>query len=401
MNIINGSITAPRGFLAQGVCAEIKTKDKKDVAVIYSPVKCNTAAVYTTNKVRAACIDINQNHLKDGMAQAIAVNSGNANACTGEQGFEDAIQMAKVTAEELHIEPADVVVASTGVIGVFMPIDKVENGIKEAAGSLSPEGAHNAAMAIMTTDLINKEIAVEIEIQGKTVHIGAIAKGSGMIHPNMATMLAFITTDVVIDSKCLEKLLKDSVDQSFNMISVDRDTSTNDMTVIMANGLAANPCIDNCDSEEYKLLKEAVDFINISLAKMIARDGEGASHLMEVKVINSADYETARLIARSITGSNLTKAAVFGADANWGRILAAAGYSGADFDPNQADIYLGEEKMAQNGMGLNFNEEKALQELQKDAVIITVDLKAGEYSATAWGCDLTYDYVKINADYRT
>lgn len=401
MKVVDGSITTPRGFLAQGVCAAIKKKDKKDVAIIFSPVKCTAAGVYTTNKVRAACIDISVNHLKDGLAQAIVANSGNANACTGEQGFEDAITMANLTAELLHIEPSEVLVASTGVIGVFMPMDRIEAGISQAARSLAPDGAHNAALALLTTDLATKEIAVEIELQGKTVYIGAIAKGSGMIHPNMATMLAFITTDAAISSQCLQKLLKESAAKSYNMISVDRDTSTNDMAIIMANGLAGNPCIDDVTSEDYQILKQAIDFINISLAKMIARDGEGATHLIEVRAINAPDYETARLIARSITGSNLTKAAVFGADANWGRILAAAGYSGADFDPYQTDIYLGEEKMAENGMGLNFDEDNARQELEKENVIITVDLKSGNDHATAWGCDLTYDYVKINADYRT
>lgn len=339
--------------------------------------------------------------MADSTARAIVANSGNANACTGEQGIKDSQRMADLTGELLGIEGSDVLVGSTGVIGVFMPMEKVEKGIRKAAAALSRDGEHNAAQAIMTTDLTSKELAIEIEIKGKPVRIGGIAKGSGMIHPNMATMLAFITTDAAIDSKCLQKMVKAAADRSFNMISVDRDTSTNDMLVVLANALAGNPLIDVEGSEDYLLLQEALDFLCISLAKMIARDGEGATRLIEVQVVNAADYEEARQIARSITASNLTKAAVFGEDANWGRILAAAGYSGADFDPGRVDIYLGQEKMAENGMGLIFNEERARQELKQDPVLIKVDLKSGKEQATAWGCDLSYDYVRINAAYRT
>jgi glutamate N-acetyltransferase/amino-acid N-acetyltransferase len=401
MNIIEGGVTAPQGFLAQGVAAEVKKKDKKDVAIIYSSKPCNAAAVYTTNRVRAACVDLTREHLQDGKAQAVVANSGNANACTGQRGMADARRMAELTAKLLNIKAEDVLVASTGVIGVYMPMERIEAGIKEATDSLSAAGGHNAALSIMTTDLQKKEIAVEINIQGKPVRIGAIAKGSGMIHPNMATMLAFITTDAAISNKCLAKMLKASSDQSYNMISVDRDTSTNDMAIIMANGLAGNPTIEDENSNDYKQFKQALDYINISLAKMIARDGEGATHLIEVQVINAADEHTARIIARSITGSNLVKAAIFGKDANWGRILAAAGYSGVEFDVDKVDIYLGQEKMAENGMGLIFDEKKARQELEQDTVVIKVDLKSGDCQATAWGCDLTYEYVSINADYRT
>ncbi len=401
MNIIEGGVTAPQGFLAQGVAAEVKKKDKKDVAIIYSTKLCNAAAVCTTNRVRAACVDLTREHLQDGKAQVVVVNSGNANACTGQRGISDTRRMAELSAQLLNIKAEDVLVASTGVIGVYRPMERIEAGIKEAAGSLSADGGDNAALSIMTTDLKNKEIAVEINIQGKPVRIGAMAKGSGMIHPNMATMLAFITTDAAISSKCLAKMLKHSSDQSYNMISVDRDTSTNDMVVIMANGLAGNPIIDDENSEDYRQFKQTLDFINISLAKMIARDGEGATRLIEVQVINAADEDTARLIARSITGSNLTKAAVFGKDANWGRILCAAGYSGAEFDVDKVDIYLGQEKMAENGMGLIFDEQKAREALEQETVVIKVDLKSGDCQATAWGCDLTYEYVSINADYRT
>lgn len=401
MQVIEGSITAPQGFMAAGVCAEIKKKGKKDVAIIYSQEKCVAAGVFTTNVVRAACVDISKSHLADGVAQAIVVNSGNANACTGEQGEKDTIAMANLTAELLGLKSMDIVVASTGVIGVNMPMDKVEAGIKAAVANLSVDGADCAAEAIMTTDIEPKQVAVEVEIQGKPVRIGAIAKGSGMIHPNMATMLAFITTDVNISRECLEKLLKESVDISYNMISVDRDTSTNDMAIVLANGLAKNELIDDEDSHDYQILKEAFVYINIHLAKLIARDGEGATRLIEVRVKNASDYISARKIARSIVSSNLTKAAVFGEDANWGRILAAAGYSGALFDPTKLDVYLGTVKMAENGVGLDFDEEEAKLALKEETVVITVDLKAGSHEAVAWGCDLSYDYVRINADYRT
>jgi glutamate N-acetyltransferase/amino-acid N-acetyltransferase len=401
MQLIEGSITAPQGFLAQGVCAEIKKKGKKDVAIIFSKKKCTAAGIYTTNKVRAACVEITKFHLADGQAQAIVVNSGNANACTGGQGRADAIAMAQLTADMLNIKAQDVAVASTGVIGVFMPMDRISAGIKEAAAGLSVEGAGNAACAIMTTDLVAKEIAAETIIDGKKVRIGAIAKGSGMIHPNMATMLSFITTDAAITSPCLAQMLKSSADVSYNMISVDRDTSTNDMVIALANGEAGNPVIDDPNSAAGQAFKQMLDYINICLAKKMARDGEGATHLIEVQVVNAANEKEARVIARSVTGSNLTKAAVFGQDANWGRIMCAAGYSGVDFDPQRVDIYLGAEKMAENGMGVMFDEERALKELQKDTVTIKIDLKAGNAKATAWGCDLTYDYVKINAAYRT
>lgn len=401
MKIIKGSVTSPQGFLAQGVYAQIKNKDKKDLGIIYSQQPCTAAGVYTTNLVRAACVDVTRQHLSSGTAQAIVANSGNANACTGERGWNDTLRMAELTAQSLGIAADQVAVASTGVIGVFMCMDKIEAGIREAAATLSADGGQNMACAIMTTDLVRKEVAVELDIEGKKVTIGATAKGSGMIHPNMATMLAFITTDAAISSDCLQTMLKASVDESYNMISVDRDTSTNDMTIILANGMAGNPCIENSNSPGYEEFQLALNYINQTLAKMIARDGEGATRLIEVRVKNATDQKNARLIARSITGSNLTKAAVFGEDANWGRILAAAGYSGATFDPHLVDIYLGAEKMAENGMGLVFDEGRARQELQKETVAITVDLKSGNEEAVAWGCDLSYDYVKINAAYRT
>lgn len=401
MKYIEGSITAPQGFLAQGVAAEIKYKDKKDVAIIYSQTECNAAAVYTTNRVHAACIDLCREHLQDGRVQAVVVNSGNANACTGRQGMADSKAMANLTAAHLGIKGDKVLVASTGVIGVFMPMDKIMAGIEMASAGLSEEGGHNAALAIMTTDLKPKEVAVELKIGGHIVRVAGMAKGSGMIHPNMATMLAFITTDAHICSHSLQKMLKSAVDQSFNMISVDGDTSTNDMVVIMANGAAGNKIIYKEENEEYLKLQEAVSLVCTELAKKIARDGEGANRMIEVQVANAADYETARVIARSITSSNLTKAAIFGEDANWGRILAAAGYSGAEFDPNTVDIFLGSLQVAKDGMGLIFDEDKARGELQQDPVVIKLDMKSGTASATAWGCDLSYEYVRINAAYRT
>jgi len=401
MKIITDSVTAPQGFLAQGVEAFIKKENKKDVGVIYSLEPCIASGLFTTNRVRAACVDIDRQHLEGGAAQAIVANSGNANACTGQQGWDDTLAIARLTGELLNISPYDVLIASTGVIGVNMPMDRINQGISEAAAGLSKNGAHNLAEAIMTTDLVSKEIAVEFEIQGKPVRIGAIAKGSGMIHPNMATMLCFVTTDAAISRECLDKMLKTSTERSFNMVSVDRDTSTNDMILMLANGLAGNRRIIDCHGDDYRIMQAALDYVNISLAKMIARDGEGATRMIEVEVVNADTHENARIIARSITASNLTKAAVFGEDANWGRILAAAGYSGVDFDPNLVDIYLGAEKMAEKGAGLPFNEERAREELRQDPVLIKVDLNSGSCQATAWGCDLTYDYVRINAAYRT
>ncbi len=401
MKVIDGSITAPQGFMAQGACAEIKKKNKMDVGIIYSTNKSQAAGVYTTNIVRAACIDICKKNLADGTAQAIVVNSGNANACTGEQGRHDALEMTKATAQILGIDPQDVLVASTGVIGEFLPMKNILVGIDAAAHNLSESGAENVAAAIMTTDLFPKEVAVEFEIDSCPVRIGAIAKGSGMIHPNMATLLGFITTDADIDSACLSACLQESVNRSYNMISVDRDTSTNDAVLILANAQAGNNKIDYSNPEGLAKFQKALDFVNIKLAKMIARDGEGANHLIEVQVVNAEDVEKARKIARSVISSNLVKAAVFGGDANWGRIICAMGYSGAEFDQNKVDIYLGEVKVAQDGCRYDFSEELAHNELLNENIIIKIDLNAGEHKATAWGCDLSYDYVKINADYRS
>ena len=402
MKTITGAITAPQGFKAGGVCARIKKTNDKDLAIIYSTQKCVAAGVFTTNTVQAACVELCQKHLTDGHAQAIIANSGNANCCTGEQGVKDTQAMANLTAAYLNIKPNDVLVASTGVIGVPLPMEQAAAGIKEAASNLDAKNYHDAALAIMTTDLVSKEIAVQIEMDGVPVTIGAMAKGSGMIHPDMATLLAFITTDALISHDCLQQALKTSVDLSYNMISVDRDTSTNDMALILANGLAGNGCIDQPQGKNYESFVAALTYINTALAKMIARDGEGATRLMEISVINAADQHSARAIARSVSASNLTKAAVFGEDPNWGRIICAAGYAaGVKFDPQRTDIYLGTVQVAQNGMGLAFDEALAKEQMRQETVLIKIDLKSGSAGATAWGCDLSYDYVKINASYRS
>lgn len=401
MQVLNQGITAPLGFLAQGVAAAIKKPDREDLAVILAARECKAEAVFTTNRVQAACVKYSKEVAARGAARAVVVNSGNANACTGLQGEVDARVMAQTAAEVLHIDAEEVIVASTGVIGVPMPMERVQAGIKEACRGLSVGGGHSAARAIMTTDTVPKEIAVQVRIDGKPVRIGAMAKGSGMIHPNMATMLGFITTDVNISNECLGQALRDSVDISYNMISVDRDTSTNDMVVVLANGLAGNSLIDNISSRSYRDFKAALDYVNVELARSVAGDGEGATRLIQVEIVNAGSQHAARQIARSITGSNLTKAAVFGQDANWGRIICAAGYAGAEFDPNLVDIYLGEVQVASNGMGVDFDEEKARQTLQQDTVCIRLDMKQGTCAATAWGCDLTHDYININASYRT
>ncbi|MDR1159934.1 MAG: bifunctional glutamate N-acetyltransferase/amino-acid acetyltransferase ArgJ [Syntrophomonadaceae bacterium] len=401
MKLLDGSVTAPLGFLAQGVNAEIKSKNKKDVGIIYSICPATAAGVFTQNKVRAACVDISQEHLRNNQAQAIVVNSGNANACTGSRGWNDALKTAAITAEALDIQKNDVLIASTGVIGGFLPMDRMEKGIRSAAAELSQAGAVNLANAIMTTDLRSKEIAVEFDIQGHSVRMGATAKGSGMIHPNMATMLGFITTDALISASCLQAALKASVDVSYNMVSIDRDTSTNDAVMILANGKAGNPVIDDVNSGDMKKFQEALDYINIAMSKMIARDGEGATHLLEIKAENAADIQTARMIARSVASSNLVKTAIFGNDANWGRVLCAAGYSGADFLPDKVDVFIGDIQVAKDGCIFDFSEEEVKPFLESETVLIKIDLKSGDKNALAWGCDLTYDYIKINADYRT
>ena len=374
--------------------------------MIYSTVPCVVAGVFTTNVVKAAPVRYDMEIVKKGVARAIVVNSGNANACTGQQGMDDVKETAEYAGGLMGINSDEVLVCSTGVIGHTLPMDRIKEGIASAHSALSdsPEGGHDAAQAILTTDVYLKEISYTIDLDGVPVTIGGIAKGSGMICPNMATMLAFITTDASIEGNVLKKLMKEAADLSFNQISVDGDMSTNDTMLMMANGLAGNAKIEE-GTKNYDLFKEALLKITAYLAKKIARDGEGATHLFEAEVINAPDEKSARKIAKSIVSSNLVKAAIFGKDANWGRIICAAGYAGVDFDPSLVDIYLksanGSILVAQNGGGLEFNEEEALDILKEENVFAVVDLKSGNASGKAWGCDLTYDYVKINADYRT
>lgn len=396
-----GGVTAAAGFLAGTAMATIKKKNRLDIAVIYSTVPAAAAGIFTLNRIKAAPVVLSMERLAgSGRAQAIVVNSGNANACCGEQGMLDALAMAAETAGALGIPEEYVLVASTGVIGVKMPMERVLPGIRAAAGALAAGGGKDAARAIMTTDTYPKEEAVRLELGGKKVTIGGMAKGSGMIHPNMATMLCFLTTDAAVSPSCLKQALRYAAGRSFNMVTVDGDTSTNDMAVIMANGLAGNREIDG-EGRDFAVFREALVEVCTKLAVDIARDGEGATKLIEVEVRNAATREDARLAARAVAGSNLVKAAVFGRDANWGRVVCAAGYSGARFDPEKVDVYLGDEQVAKDGGALEFSEERALEILSRDLVKITLDFKDGSCSATAWGCDLTYDYVRINADYRT
>jgi glutamate N-acetyltransferase/amino-acid N-acetyltransferase len=396
---IDGGVTAPLGFKAAGVKARIKY-DKKDVAVIMSDIPASAAGVFTTNRVKAAPATLSAEHLADGQAQAVVVNSGCANACTGERGMQMARSMADMTGEMLGIKAADVVVASTGVIGKELPMDRIEAGIRDAVNALSTSGGYDAAEAIMTTDTVLKETAVQFELAGKVITIGGMCKGSGMIQPNMATMLAFVTSDVNIDPALLKKALKYVVDRTFNMVTVDGDTSTNDTLAVLANGMAGNTRLET-ENEDFVIFRDALFEVCSSLAIMIARDGEGATKLVEVKVCKAPTFNDARTVAMAVANSNLVKTAIFGEDANWGRIICAVGYSGVEIDPNKIDIFLGDEKMAENGAGLDFSEERAKAILSKNSVTILIDLHMGEAEATAWTCDFSYEYVKINADYRT
>ena len=400
MKQIDGSITAVSGIKAAGVQAGIKTKDKKEVALIIAEKPVAAAGVFTINRSKAAPVYVCQEYLKDGIAQAIVVNSGNANACTGEGGMADAYKMAKITADELGIDEKLVLVASTGVIGKHLPMDKIETAIKLATKSLSPDGGHDAALAIMTTDLVNKEIAVEIEVAGQSVKIGGITKGSGMIRPHMATMLAFLTTDVNITSELLQTALRNSVDKSFNMMTVDGDMSTNDTALILATGAAGNPQITSMNSA-YHQFCAGLDYVTLELAKMIARDGEGATKLVKVVVKGAKNFEDAQKAARAIAESNLVKTAIFGMDANWGRIVCALGYSGAEFELSNVDVWMNDLQLVKSGMDAGFSEEKAMEIFKLDELSIISDLHAGDAEATIWTCDFSYDYVKINAAYRT
>ncbi|MTV49411.1 bifunctional glutamate N-acetyltransferase/amino-acid acetyltransferase ArgJ [Heliobacillus mobilis] len=398
--VVQGNVTSPAGFQGAGIAAGIKKPGILDMALIVSEVPAAAAAVYTTNKVQAAPLQVTKEHIAAGPLKAVVVNAGNANACNGERGLVDARQMTVKTAEVLGIDAQAVAVASTGVIGQPMPMEKILAGIDSLGCALSPDGGEVASRAIMTTDLVPKTGKVEVVIGGKTVTIGGMAKGSGMIHPNMATMLAFYTTDAAIAPELLQKALTRSVQVSYNMISVDGDTSTNDMALILANGCAGAPSIDS-EGADYEAFTAALTALSIELAKAIARDGEGATKLIEVRVEGAATEADAKKAAMAVVKSSLFKSAVFGNDANWGRVMCAIGYSGANFDPNKVDVYLGSVQTAKQGMALNFSEAEATEALKQKEVVVTVQLHDGDFSAAAWGCDLTYDYVKINADYRS
>lgn len=408
MKQIDGGLCAPKGFRAGGVwCGIRKKNDKRDLALIVSDRLCTAAGMYTTNKVKAASVLVTREHLASGRCQAVICNSGNANACTGEAGIDAARRMARAAAAALSIDPALVAVGSTGVIGVPLPVEKVEAAMSDLVASLSADyTGHAAALeAIMTTDTRKKEISLEIELDGKPVRIGAIAKGAGMIHPNMATMLSFITTDAAIAPALLESALRLAVSRSFNRVTVDGDTSTNDMVVILANGMAENAPIEK-DDANYLRLCAALQEVCINLARAIARDGEGATRLVSCTVSGAEDEKTAETLAKAIVGSSLVKAACFGADANWGRILCAMGYSGAEFEPETVSVRFrskaGEVLVCKGGASIPFSEDLAKAVLSEEEIDILVDLQnAGQASATCWGCDLTYDYVKINGDYRS
>ena len=407
MKQISGGVTAAKGFLAASAAAGIKYKDRQDMALIYSQAPCKAAGTFTTNLVKAAPVKWDQKIVEQSpFAQAIVVNAGIANACTGAEGFSYCSQTAKAAADCLHIPEDSVLVASTGVIGMQLPMDRIKKGIETMTPLLSEsqEGGTKAAQAIMTTDTVKKEVAVEFEAGGKTVTIGGMCKGSGMIHPNMCTMLSFVTTDLSISKELLTEALKEDVKDTYNMISVDGDTSTNDTVLLLANGMAGNPEITEKNQDYYEFCR-ALNVINETLAKKIAGDGEGCTALFEVKIVGAQTKEQAGTLAKSVITSNLTKAAIFGHDANWGRILCAMGYSGAQFDPEQVDLYfeskVGRLQIIENGVALPYSEQKATEILSQPEVTAIADIKMGDASAAAWGCDLTFDYVKINADYRS
>ncbi|MBQ2315810.1 MAG: bifunctional glutamate N-acetyltransferase/amino-acid acetyltransferase ArgJ, partial [Clostridia bacterium] len=401
MKLINGGVCAAKGFKAYGIhCGIRKNRTKRDLALIVSDSIANAAAVYTTNLVKGAPLTVTKNHIANGIAQAVICNSGNANTCNA-NGIEIAEQMSALVSDALNIDANDIVVASTGVIGQPLDITPIKNGISELANGLSYDGSTYAAEAIMTTDTVDKQIAVEFTLDGKTCHIGGIAKGSGMIHPNMATMLVFITTDAAISSEMLSKALSGDIANTFNMISIDGDTSTNDMVTVLANGAAGNTAITEC-GDDFDTFMKALNTVTVGLCRMIAGDGEGATKLLECKVDGAKSLDIAKTVAKSVICSSLLKAAMFGADANWGRVLCAIGYSGASVDVNKIDVSFKSAKgtilVCKDGAGVDFSEEIAKEILLEKEIEILVSLGNGEYSSTAWGCDLTYDYVKINGD---
>ena len=403
MEFIEGGICAAKGFTAGGIhCGIRKNKTKRDLALIFSEKKASAAAVYTTNLVKGAPLAVTKMHLMNGTAQAVICNSGNANTCNAD-GIEVAQKMSKLTSDVLGIDDDDVVVASTGVIGQPLDITPIKNSINDLKASLG-NNSKDAAEGIMTTDTVLKEVAVSFDIDGVTCKIGGIAKGSGMIHPNMATMLVFITCDAAIAPDMLQKALSSDIQNTFNMVSVDGDTSTNDMVVVLSNGMAGNKEITE-EGEAFDTFMKALNTVTVYLCRMIAGDGEGATKLLECKVTGAKDEKTAKTVAKSVICSSLTKAAMFGADANWGRVLCAIGYSGAEVDVNKVDVSFTSAKgtipVCKDGAGIDFSEEIAKEILLEKEIIINVGLNSGDYTSTAWGCDLTYEYVRINGDYRT
>ena len=404
MNTVKGGVTAAKGFKANGIhCGIRKNRTKRDLALIYSETRAAAASVYTTNLVKGAPLTVTKNNISDGYAQAIICNSGNANTCNA-NGIEIALGMCELTGEKLGISSKDVVVASTGVIGQPLDLTPIKNGIDQLVAGLSYEGSEAASEGIMTTDTVKKEIAVSFEIGGVPCVIGGIAKGSGMIHPNMATMLVFITTDAAISPQMLGKALSGDIKNTFNMVSVDGDTSTNDMVTVLANGMAGNKMIE-AEGEDFETFMKALNSVTVALCRMIAGDGEGATKLLECSVEGALDEDTAKTVAKSVICSSLTKAAMFGADANWGRVLCAIGYSGARVDVNKVDVSFkscaGQVDVCRNGSGIEFSEEVAKKVLLEKEIEIIITLGDGNGKATAWGCDLTYEYVRINGDYRT
>ncbi len=404
MKLISGGVCAAQGFRAGGVhCGIRKNRTKRDLSLIVSDVPASAAAVYTTNLVKGAPLTVTKQHIENGIAQAVICNSGNANTCNA-NGIEIAEKMSALTADALGLSADDVVVASTGVIGQPLDIIPIADGMAALVSGLSYEGSELAAEGIMTTDTVKKEVAVEFTLGGKTCRLGGIAKGSGMIHPNMATMLVFITTDAAIAPEMLKKALSTDIASTFNMLSIDGDTSTNDMVTVLANGLAGNPVIDT-ENDDFAVFMTGLNTITVQLCRMIAADGEGATKLLECAVTGAKDEQTAKTVAKSVVCSSLLKAAMFGADANWGRVLCAIGYSGADVDVTKVDVAFKSDKgtitVCQNGAGVPFSEDAAKEILLQNEIEILVSVGDGDGAAKAWGCDLTYDYVRINGDYRT
>lgn len=407
MNDIKGGVTAAKGFSASAVMAGIKYEERMDMAMIYSEKPCHVAGTFTTNVVKAAPVKWDQKVVAESTyAQAVVINAGIANAGTGEEGYRYCEKTAETAGKLLNIPTEAVLIASTGVIGKQLPIEKICKGTEMLTGKLNDEitSGHEAALAIMTTDTKEKEMAVEVELSGKTVTIGGMCKGSGMIHPNMCTMLSFVTTDAAISKELLQEALREDVKDTYNMVSIDGDTSTNDTCLLLANGMAGNCEITN-KGEDFEKFKQALNYVNEELAKMMAGDGEGATALFEVKIIGAINKEQAVLLSKSIVTSSLTKAAIYGHDANWGRILCAMGYSGAEFDPEHVDLYFeskaGKIQISENGLAFDYSEEEATKILSEEKVTVIADVKMGDAAATAWGCDLTHDYVSINADYRS